>query len=165
MMNLAFILSFVTVSSAVAATVIQKSEPASVFKKGGDLEWSVITTGSKEFDTLHRTYQKNAEAERVLWLKENAVNAGSPAYNKEKRAFLQRRNLKHRQWVLEQTTGRTPGSTVLPVQKNVPRMPSVDLTPDTSMQERTFIGNHPSRRAIVRAAEDERVRHALTVGQ
>ncbi len=159
-MNLAFALSFLTVSSALAAGMIQKSEPNSVFKKGGNLEWSTISTGSKEFDTLHRAYQKNAEAERVLWLKENAANVGTPEYIEAKRAFLQRRNLQHRQWILEQTAGWKSGSMMKPMQM-MPTLNPVDLTSDSPMQYRTFIGNAPNRRAIVQAAEKWNTLHAI----
>lgn len=171
--GLAFALSFLTASSAFAANMVQKLEPNNGFTKGENPEWSLIHTDSKDFDAEHRMYQKNAEAKRLLWLKENMTGVGTPEYVEAKREFLQHRNLMHRLWVLQQTKGISAGSLkpwqqpepmVKDVQQPELMVKSTDLNLDTSFNTRTFSGNAPSRRAIVRATDDRNKTRALTVG-
>jgi hypothetical protein len=153
--------SSLTASSAFAMTMIQKSEPMHGFTRGANPEWMRIKTDSSAFDMHHREYQRDAEAERVLWLRKNESMIGTAAYTGAKRQFLQHRNLMHRLWVLQEMKGM---KMMKPSVQTEPMMPSVDLNPDASLSERAFTGNAPSRRAIVDAADDRNEIRATMVG-
>ncbi len=161
--SIAVAASLVGVSSAFAMTMVPKSEPMNGFTRGENPEWTTINTDSKDFDMRHREYQRDAEAERILWLRTNESMMGTPEYTEAKRQFLQHRNLMHRLWVLEQTKGMRPVSLKKPSVKTEPMMPSV-VTPETSINSRTYSGNAPSRREIVRSTDDRNKVRAITVG-
>lgn len=161
---IAFVLSFVGFSSAFAMGMIQKSEPMNGFTRGENPEWMTISTDSKDFDMRHREYQRNAEAERVLWLRTHEGIIGTTAYAGAKREFHQHRNLMHRLWILQQTKGMRKGGSMVKVRMTEPDVQDVDLTPATSIPARAFTGNSPSRRAIVRSAEDRNKIRATIVG-
>ncbi len=162
--SLSFIASFLTVSSAFAAGMMQKSEPMNGFTRGENPEWMTINTDSRDFDMRHRDYQRDAEAERVLWLRTHEGMMGSAAYVKAKREFHQHRNLMHRMWILQQTRGMRKGSTMMKVRVTEPAVQNIDLTPETSIQSRTFSGNAPSRRTMVRVTDERNKVRALKVG-
>lgn len=146
------------VSSAFAAGMVQKTEPMNGFTRGENPEWMTINTDSRDFDMRHRDYQRDAEAERVLWLRTHEGMMGTPAYAEAKRDFLKHRNLMHRLWILEQTKGMRMRPQTAPI------VPTIDLTPDTSISTRTFTGNAPSRREIVRWADDRNKVRSISVG-
>ncbi len=156
--SLSFIASFLTVSSAFAAGMIQKVEPMNGFTRGENPEWMTINTDSRDFDMRHRDYQRDAEAERVLWLRTHESMMGTPSYAEAKREFHQHRNLMHRMWILQQTRGMKMRPQTAPV------VPTIDLTPETSISTRTFTGNAPSRREIVRWADDRNKTRSISVG-
>lgn len=154
----AFALFFVGISSALAEGMMQKAEPMNGFTRGENPEWMTINTDSRDFDIRHRDYQRDAEAERVLWLRTHETMMGTPSYVSAKRAFLKHRNLMHRLWILQQTKGMKMRPQTAPV------VPMIDLTPEMSISTRTFTGNAPSRREIVRWADDRNKTRSISVG-
>ncbi len=167
--GLALALSTVSVSSAFAMSLPQKMEPVNGFTKGENPEWSMINTGSKDFDAAHRAYQKDAEALRLVWLKNNAKEIGTPAYQKAYRGYVQQRNLKHRQWIMNQASSLKAGAGMLHF--TIPTVFSTDFTitvvtvPTVNITaDRVLVGTAPTRRAIIMAAEARQKMHSLMIG-
>lgn len=160
-------LSFLSVSSVVAASMSPKLEPLSVFMKGGDLEWSSMHAYGKASTDDHREYHKNAEAERVLWSKENALHMGSSEYSHAFRAFVQKRNLMHRQWHLEKSDWVQPDAVM---QDASMKFFDAELTislpePSVDIVDREYDGVRVSRRSLVNQVLKQQKLHSLTVGQ
>ncbi len=152
--------------SGFAATMVPKTEPQNGFVKGQDPEWSAVHANATASDSAHRLYHKNAEAARLSWLQQHEGLKGSLAYVSAQRAFVRQRNLQHRQWHLQSSDPLkvdSAGSAALQIFTS--NTEAVIVEPATVTVSRTMIGNPPSRRAIVEAAEDRNKVRAVSIGQ
>ncbi len=161
--SLSLTLSMIGSPLAVAAGV-PKVEPVGVFMRGANLEWSSAHAESKASGEVHRQYHQNAEAERVLWIRENAMNVGSQTYKDANRDFVQKRNLMHRQWHVEKSGWVQPDHSTSMKFFDAELTIMIPESP-TDIVDRAYDGVRISRRSLVNQVLKQQKLHSLTVGQ
>lgn len=148
-------ISLLSISSTLAMGMVQKTEPVDIFLNGGNPEWAAGHAYGKASNAEHREYHKNAE------------NKGMQIYEDAFRPFMQKRNLAHRKWHMEQAGGYPHQETMhVPTSVNVFESDFFITIVDAPQGfDRVFIGVPPSRRSLVNEIERQQQLHSLTVGQ
>jgi hypothetical protein len=148
-----------TVASTALAATGPTVEPDTGFIRGPEPEWATSHAQDDQSTPDHRQYHRDEVQAHLEWHELNPTSM--PGYTRLHRLMHQERNLNHRQFhdptyspeavgprgsvrapVLPTATPTAP--TVTPILK---RSPGVD---------RTYEGHRPSRRSIVKAAEQRR---------
>ncbi len=81
---------------AFAETPVTLNQPDNGFYEGANPEWANLHATDGNAD--HRVYHRDAEEARRRWYAEHQSEAGTVAYSRALRLFLQERNMKHRQF-------------------------------------------------------------------